>query len=663
VKLRRLGQALPAGFINAKTLAMLALLVVALLTIPSAGHPMTAGGEYEYQAALTVAFREHMQWGSQIIWTYGPLGYMNVLADMDFGTWLPALIANLAAHAAFFGVLALFLIRISARPWHWLAIGAIILVFFERYPGFEFERFPVLDHKVALIAVMLLYLASEAQTARLAALLSAAGGLAVGFLLLDKGTYIIFAGGLVSAYAILGVTRREPGSIGSLLGGIVFSFFALWLVAGQHIAGVPSYFRSSYEILTGYTAAMSWFSEAPAAHPTLQLSFAIAMMFAAGLGLLFALWRRDRTTYGLQLLSLPLLLIAYKNSFTRFDEAHAITFWSLAAVLQGLVLVRISSAKDGRLRKVPAVLAGGTVIAAAVLVLGLGPVIGKTPVFMPAFVFPDNLATYRHAVSLIVRPDRRSEEEQQVQVALRALYPLPPDVADALRQGDVDVLPMDVELPFAYGFRWNPQPVFQANVAWRPYLDEQDALHYMGPNAPRFVIFNAADIDGRYPLFDGPKTYRVLLEHYQVRFLLPDLLVLEKRSDVTPSQEIALTDHRERLGEWINVPAHDNRPLYGRVNVRYSPIGLAMNLVDRPPELHIRFRYDGGQVSPWYRFIPAVAPDGLLLTSYAPDAVSFADLADGRFVRLIEAFQITANAPPQAYEQDVGVSYFTVGAG
>lgn len=76
-----------------------------------------------------------------------------------------------------------------------------------------------------------------------------------------------------------------------------------------------------------------------------------------------------------------------------------------------------------------------------------------------------------------------------------------------------------------------------------------------------------------------------------------------------------------------------------------------------------RFRYDGGQVSPWYRFIPAVVLDGLLLTSYAPDAGTFADLIQGRFVRLIEAFQITANPPQQAYEQDVGVSYFTDSAG
>jgi len=644
-------------------LAIAALLIVAVLTIPSAGHPMTAGGEYEYQAGLTAAFREHLQWGSQIIWTYGPLGYMNVLAYMDYNTWLPAFIANVAAHAAFFGVLAIFLARISARPWHWFAMSAIILVFFERYPGFEFERFPVLDHKAAMVAVMLLYLAGEARSGRPAALFAAAAGLVAGFLLLDKGTYIIFAGGLVIAYSVLALTRRDPGSIAALLGGIVAGFCALWLAAGQHLSGVAAYFRSSYEIVAGYAPAMSWFDEAPAAHPTLQLAFALAMIAAAALGLLLALWRKDRSLLGLQLLSLPLLLIAYKNSFIRFDEPHALTFWSLAAVLQGLALMKMANSPKIGLRGLPAALAGATVLAAALLVLGLGAVIGRTPVFLPSFVFPDNLATYRHAVALIVVPSRRAEEQQQVQEALRALYPLPPDAVDLLRQGDVDVLPLDVQLPFAYGFQWNPQPVLQSYNAWRPYLDEQDALHYMGPSAPRFVLLRSAGIDGRYPLFDEPEAYRVLFERYDVRLLEPDWLILERRDGFTPSPEVGAGSISGRLGEWIATPDHPNAALYGRVQVRYSPLGVALSLVDRPPELHIRLRYAGGSASPWYRFVPSVASDGLLLTSYAPDTGALSDLVQGRADQPIEAFEISSNWPEQAYAQDVEVSYFTVSRG
>src|SRR6202022_3215333 len=195
---------------------------------------------------------------------------------------------------------------------------------------------------------------------------------------------------------------------------------------------------------------------------------------------------------------------------------------------------------------------------------------------------------------------------------------------------NVDVMPMDVQLAFAYGLRWSPRPVFQSYAAVRPYLDERDALHLSGPNAPRFVLFNAADIDMRYPLFDEPKTYRTLLAQYRVRLVLPDWLLFEKRDGVVPMQETTVANATGQLGEWIDVPAHAGSPIYGRVELRSSPVGLAMTLIDRPPELHIRFQYGGGQLSPWYRFVPAVAPDGLLLSSYAPDTASVARLAQGQ---------------------------------
>ena len=69
--------------------------------------------------------------------------------------------------------------------------------------------------------------------------------------------------------------------------------------------------------------------------------------------------------------------------------------------------------------------------------------------------------------------------------------------------------------------------------------------------------------------------------------------------------------------------------VYGRLQVPYSPLGVAMSLVDRPPELHVRFRFAGGAVSPPYRYIPATGPDGLFLSSYATDVAGYAEILRG----------------------------------
>jgi hypothetical protein len=241
---------------------------------------------------------------------------------------------------------------------------------------------------------------------------------------------------------------------------------------------------------------------------------------------------------------------------------------------------------------------------------------------------------------------------------LRAAHPLPQDVVDELRQGTVDVVPFDLQLAFAYGLEWDPQPVLQSYSAYRPYLDHLDAQHLLGPRAPRFVVYTAESIDGRYPLFDEPETYRVLFQRYQVLQRVSNLLILERRPDAPANAERDVSHVTGQMGEWIAVPPHSAERLYGRVQVRYSWLGQALYLVDRPPELHIRIKYGDGEISPAYRFVPAIAPDGLDLSSFAPDTESVEHMPSGQFDKPIEAILIEADWPVEAYDQEVEVAYF-----
>ena len=260
---------------NLRYLGVAAVLVAAFVTLPVAGSPVLPGGEFHYQAAMTLAFREHFHWGSQVVWTYGPYGYMNEPFFLDFNTWALAFAANLAAHIAFFGVLALFLFRIGARPWLWLLMSLVVVLSFERYPAQFWERFPVLDHKAALVAVLLLYLATEARNRKEAALLAGGAGLVIGYLFADKGTYMLVGLALVGVYLVLSLSRSRALSFVALGGGVAVGYLGLWLLDGQSISDIPGYFRTSYEIIAGYTPAESWFRESGIAHPTLLLGLGL----------------------------------------------------------------------------------------------------------------------------------------------------------------------------------------------------------------------------------------------------------------------------------------------------------------------------------------------------------------------------------------------------
>jgi hypothetical protein len=332
-RLRQAAGPLAVQIANLRPLGVAAVIAAALLTLPVAIYPLAPGGEFQYQAAMTVAFREHLQWGSQVVWTYGPYGYMNEPAFMDFNTWAWAFAANLAGHAAFFGALALFLFWIRARPWQWVLVSVVVVLLFDRYTGARFERFPVLDSEAALVAVLLLYLGTDISNRKWAALFAGGAGLVIGYLFLDKGTYLMVGGTLVAVYLTLSLTRSRVGSVVALLGGLVVGYLGLWLLAGQSIEGIPSYFRTMFEIIAGYTPAMSRARQPGAAHTTLQLGLAVAMLASTGLSLLVTLWRRDWSLFRLLLMTSPLLFFAFKNSFVRVSELHALAFWALAGVL------------------------------------------------------------------------------------------------------------------------------------------------------------------------------------------------------------------------------------------------------------------------------------------------------------------------------------------
>jgi hypothetical protein len=647
-----------------RSLALFALFVAGVLTLPAAGGAMPAGGEYGYQAAMIVALREHLQWGTQIVWSYGPFGYLNEPVYLDFNSWLVALVANLVGHFALFAVLALFLFRIKA-PWVFPLVGVVALLAIDRYLGHEFERFAVLDQKAAIGATLLLYLAIESTSRREASIFAGLAGLIVGYLFVDKGTYLMAGAGMVVVFAVLSTAARRLAPIGAALGGVAAGYLALWLIAGQSLLNIPIYFRTMYEIAAGYAPAMSWIDESGALNAMGQLAITVGLLVGVGLMLLFTAWRRNWPVARLLLLSAPLVFFQYKNSFIRFSEGHALEFWALLAVVLSLVLARLAAGRY--VLKPPAALGAVALVACLVLVGGLGPYIGGFPdkarsivLMKPSFTFPDNLTSYRHAVSLLIHPARRAEDETSVQASMLALYPLPADlVKEELSKGTVDVVPFDLQTAFAYGFSWDPQPVLLSYSAYRPYLDHLDAEHYLSAEAPDYVLFTTFGIDGRYPLFEEPEGYRTLFERYQVIDRTGDVLVLQRRADAPLPAETGVGSASGGLGDWLSVPAHGDQRIFGRVHVDYSPLGQLMSLVDRPPELTVRLKYAGGQVSPAYRYVPAVGPDGLDLSTYAPSADGVQQLAEGQFEQPIEAIQITAAEPVAAYQQTVKVDYFT----
>ncbi len=176
---------------------------------------------------------------------------------------------------------------------------------------------------------------------------------------------------------------------------------------------------------------------------------------------------------------------------------------------------------------------------------------------------------------------------------IQRFYKLDERVIRALGRQSVDIIPWDIALCWAYGMNWHPRPVFQSYIAYTQKLDSVNSLHFSKKDPPTFLLYSYKSIDGQYPLFDEPETFRSILLHYEQFDQSGEFLVL-RRKEVNSLHSIEEVDSFEgKLEEFIPVPKYDRGFLFGSVHLSYSLGGEIKKIFWRPSSLYIQFEFEG----------------------------------------------------------------------
>jgi len=239
----------------------LAAAAIALWSWPTKWTAIYRGLDASYSSSLHVlAHSGDAVFGRDIVFIYGPLGYL-AFPQLYFGsTALPAIGARVALDFT----LALLVIRLLRRVAPaWVAIvGALAFVLLG--PGIESIPYGGLTgfSETALFIVVVSVLDRVVEPENR----SRAGGLVIAafaaVLGLVKGE-LALAGLLLAAVGI-GVPAYERGGrrqVGRELllgsGVAVVAVVAIWLVIGQPLDALPDYLHGSVEIVRGFSAAMN----------------------------------------------------------------------------------------------------------------------------------------------------------------------------------------------------------------------------------------------------------------------------------------------------------------------------------------------------------------------------------------------------------------------
>ncbi|HET9050368.1 MAG TPA: hypothetical protein VFO60_01620 [Candidatus Dormibacteraeota bacterium] len=580
-----------------------ALGVAVLLTMPAAVTAPSADAGGSERVGLEIAARQDLHWGSQIVSASGPLGFLQDPTYWFLAQWATALAGRIAVHLLLAGAVVLFLVRRRASPPLWV-LTAVCLVLPSTAVGSIGVEGPA--------AVALLYLAAldEARPRRAAALACAAGA-ASGAMSLVTATDLALALALAGVFALLSARDGRPVLGGDAGVALAAGFVGWWLLSDQSIAELPSYLRGAFEIVAG---------AAGDATGGLDLLTLTAWVLGAGCAVAAAvLWRaRDAALARLLTLFLPLLLVSLEESAVRADPSHRPAVFSVALLVATLAIVEIAARRGPRaVDRRPLAWAAAALCVATVAapVAGAG---GPAPAHVRT-----TADGYLDAWHLVTSASARAAERATVMAVERGAYPVPAGALEELQAGTVDVVPADLAIVYAYDLPWAPRPLLQSTMASTPSLDQRDADHFAGSDAPDRVLLGADAV------FDEPATFRQLLSSYAARSAAGAYLLLVRRPAPPSGQPRDEGTRCSALDQDVPVPHTQGRYTYASVTVD-EPLAVRVErLLGRPQPLSMRMTTGSGEASPWHRLTSGTSSDGILVEAPAASPSDLAELFAG----------------------------------
>lgn len=618
------------------------LVYVIILTFPDLIIKTRFDADYSWYVGLHKAAQEGFVFGKDIVFTYGPLGFLTVPILIDTTTWLYSALYTLGVYAMFVFACCLFIKKEKASFLKTIIFAILFIAVFKGLlirPGNDFNL------QLAIFIFTYLYIRSEGNLISLCAIA----------FLYSVLPFIKFssvpAGGLAGAIFIiilLFYKRRKEAAV------FLITSFVLFCILGLLLIGPPSaiykYLYGSWQIASGYSDAMG--VNGPEDLMDTALFAAIFGWISYFILFFYCAIRKRRDDLIYLILSFGLFFLNFKLGFVRSDLEHIVFFFSMWLI--GFGLLYLKSFKDTKVIKyfVPSVIA---------VMFGISC---TKAISLKNLYFPNDFADKLNNIRLSFNLFRGIGAEQQIATAkkeIQQVFYLHPLTVQYLTGHTMDVFPCDIAAVEGYGFKWDPRPVFQSYSAYTPYLDQLNAKHFLSDSAPEYILYLLESPDRRYAVFDEPATFRILLQKYKPIGVDEDAVVLRKLpiADVNTIKLPAKTT--AKFKDIIPIPKDVNGLIFAKIHIDYSFIGLISKFLYKPPNVYLEFFRNGWFLNKaMYRFIFSNSDDGVLVSEYITDQNDLLELWKGNVKHNVDEIGFSTECP--IFYKNINLEFFTIPA-
>jgi hypothetical protein len=595
--------------------------------LPLAPWPLDLSPDNCFGATLHQAAAGRLSDGPRPISTYGPLGFV------FYPLYLPATFAWL------FG-LRLALAAVTCWGLAWIGLASTRSPWGAALALAATAPFLAITDAWFLLVPLLVLLIELVPGGRAPRALRFALGAASGLLGVVKVTCFLAA--LVAlvppaAVEVAGRRRVPLAALAAALAGAV-----AWIATGAGWSDWIAWLDWSLrEVAPGYSRAMQHHS--PVA---LVLHGAATSLAAAVAGALLARSRLGRAGWATATGLAGVLFLTFKAGFVRADDHVFLT--AAALLVLGTLLALLLGPSPRRVlgASLVALLLGGGLWWHAALVHR-----ERSLLFRPVLPL-EALGRLASAPELLPGGAVAREQERRLE-EIRRQVPIEPV------PGAVDVFSFAQNLALAHGLELRARPVFQSYIAYTPRLARANAEFLRGPRAPRWILFQVAPIDERYPAMDDAASWPVLLTSYRIAGAAAAFALLERRPAPLAWSTEPIRALRTSTGTAVPVPPADAGPIWVEIEIEETLADRLATALFAAPIAVMEVALQDGSLRK-YRLIPPLARDGFLLSPLVTGTKDFLrllsrspDLARGQSIREIALHLVSplgAPAGPRSVE-------------
>ncbi len=587
----------------------------AIWIVPFRPFIPSEGLDFSWVSVIEYSLVNQLTFGEDIIFTYGPLGF---LATKQFQQ-------NLYPLAFLYWLLVV--IAISSLLFNYFRLGNY---FINTVAYLLFILVISLNTNMQLFSLPMVLVLLETNTLKSKSkhtfyLLIILCGIAC----LVKGTVIFLTLPIFIMLDTKDLVKHKcwPKRIFLLFSIIILALFA----SGQPLSKIGVLFVNILEVSKGYSSAMQKVG------PYNQIIIFLGLAMVLGLIMLIHIIRKKiNWDDSIAFLSILLFLfLAFKQGFVRHD-AHAINSSGAILVAASLLTMHLYAKKTFESLKVVSLIVTAFSLVFCFYMVNFYWHVPPQKLLKDKFISQPTIALQK-AKELAFGKELVNLRGQRFDAISKIAkeHPLPN------LGGSVDIFPWDQAIVLANNLNYNPRPIFQSYSVYTPALIKKNLQHLASSQAADYLLFDIKTIDNRYPTLDDGALWPTIWRYYDPIDQASDFLILSRRSSPRDVLLDKVAEGSSLMGQYIAVP-ETNKPVWAKVKMHLSPLGKLRAFVFRQSILKIEVTFDNGK-SEIKHFIPAMASEGFLLSPYITEEEEFVALLlsltpeEGFFRRVVQA--------------------------